>query len=169
MPILVRCRCGHEVTVADAMAGRKGRCPECDAVLTIPSGPSRASRSGAFARLARGESPGRRSRLLWLARVFGALALLGFLAIAGGGVFTGVTALRGPGYFQGPLGLFSDLADEAQRSPTLVGAGFIAGGILVGAFVFIVLAGTGQLLRVFASMERSLADIAELLSRRDEN
>jgi hypothetical protein len=36
MPIQFRCGCGRKLQAADALAGRKTRCPQCQAVLEIP-------------------------------------------------------------------------------------------------------------------------------------
>jgi len=37
MPIRVTCRCGQSLSVADAMAGKSGKCPKCSEILRIPS------------------------------------------------------------------------------------------------------------------------------------
>jgi len=38
MPITVACACGKKFKTKDENAGKKGRCPECGAALTIPGG-----------------------------------------------------------------------------------------------------------------------------------
>src|SRR6266571_2968686 len=40
MPISVVCSsCGHRLIAPDKLAGRKGKCPECHALITVPSVP----------------------------------------------------------------------------------------------------------------------------------
>src|SRR5207244_2848371 len=36
VPITFRCACGKTLEIADEHAGKRGRCPECGAVLEIP-------------------------------------------------------------------------------------------------------------------------------------
>lgn len=60
MSIEVRCACGKRLSVADEHAGKRGRCPDCGAVLTIPAsgsgaGGSASSAGGAAARPLRGQ------------------------------------------------------------------------------------------------------------------
>lgn len=163
MPILVKCDCGHEITVADSMQGRKGRCPQCDAVLTIPGPPEKRPRRGAFVRPPR-QSPGRsRGSLSLLATGLTVLGLLSLLAFAAIGVYTGVTAFRGAHSFHGPFGLFSGAAPMAKAHPIPVGVAFILGGFVVGGFAAVVLAAVGQCLKLFLSLEQSLSDIADRL------
>ncbi len=38
MPIRVECDCGKSLNVPDKLAGKKGKCPACGAVLNIPAG-----------------------------------------------------------------------------------------------------------------------------------
>jgi hypothetical protein len=38
MPIHVECDCGKSLNVPDKLAGKKGKCPACGAVLNIPAG-----------------------------------------------------------------------------------------------------------------------------------
>lgn len=42
MAITVSCRCGKKLAVRDELAGRKGKCPACGSVLSIPGLPSPA-------------------------------------------------------------------------------------------------------------------------------
>ncbi len=42
MAISVTCRCGKKLAVRDELAGRKGKCPACGMVLSIPALPSAA-------------------------------------------------------------------------------------------------------------------------------
>ncbi len=37
MPIHVECDCGKSLNVPDKLAGKKGKCPACGAVLNIPA------------------------------------------------------------------------------------------------------------------------------------
>jgi hypothetical protein len=37
MPIAFACQCGKRFTVADGMAGKKAKCPECSATITVPA------------------------------------------------------------------------------------------------------------------------------------
>src|SRR6266849_5233240 len=37
MPIKVQCRCGRVLLVKEEMAGKTGRCPECEQLVKIPS------------------------------------------------------------------------------------------------------------------------------------
>lgn len=37
MPIPVQCDCGKSLNVPDKLAGKKGKCPACGAVLNIPA------------------------------------------------------------------------------------------------------------------------------------
>jgi len=37
MAIVFRCKCGREIRVKDALAGKKGKCPECGAVVQVPT------------------------------------------------------------------------------------------------------------------------------------
>lgn len=37
MPIKVTCDCGKSLNVPDKLAGKKGKCPTCGAVLNIPA------------------------------------------------------------------------------------------------------------------------------------
>lgn len=37
MPIRFRCSCGKKLGVGDHLAGRRGRCPDCGAIFTVPS------------------------------------------------------------------------------------------------------------------------------------
>ena len=39
MPITVRCDCGKQFQVNDALGGRRGRCKHCGTILTIPTDP----------------------------------------------------------------------------------------------------------------------------------
>src|ERR1041385_3350665 len=36
MPIPIKCACGRSLRLKDALAGKKVRCPECSAVLSVP-------------------------------------------------------------------------------------------------------------------------------------
>ena len=164
MPIGVTCECGHEITVADSMEGKKGRCPKCDAVLTIPARAARKRRGGAFTKPPRDRAPTPHGGIAAFAVVLSVLGLVSLLAFASVGVYTGVTAFRGPDAFHGPFGLFRDYAASAREHPTWVGLGFIFGGLLVGGFSAIVLSAVGQCLRLFVSLERSLERIADRLT-----
>lgn len=168
MPILVSCDCGHEITVADKMEGKKGRCPKCDAIVTIPARlTSRPRRGGAFARVPRENTGPAHGSLSGLAAFLSISAWVLFLAFAFIGVYSAVTALMGPEEFHGPMGFFSEYADQVADSPSLMAVAFAAGGIVVGALVFLVLSATAQSLRLFISLERSLADITRSLGRND--
>lgn len=161
MPILVKCECGHEITVADSMQGRKGRCPQCDAVLTIPGPPEKRPRRGAFARPPRRNAERSRGSLNFFATALTFLGLVSLLAFAAIGVYTGVTAFRGGHAFHGPFGFFAGAAGTAESHPIPVGIAFILGGFLVGGFTAVVLAAVGQCLKLFLSLERSLSEIAD--------
>lgn len=166
MPIAVKCGgCSHEMTVADSMAGKKGRCPECDAVLSIPGSSRRAGRSGAggSAAMAPEKTYGKLSFLSGMMSLLGLLSLLGF---AGVGVYTGVVAIRFPESFVCPFGVFDCLAGTVAAQPILTGVGLAVGGILLGAFSFLVLNAAGQAFLVLISIERSLREIAGGLSGR---
>jgi hypothetical protein len=39
MPIIVPCGCGKQLRVPDAAAGKKTRCPACQAVIPVPAAP----------------------------------------------------------------------------------------------------------------------------------
>lgn len=45
MSILVKCKCGKQLSVKPEMAGKKGKCPGCGALFTIP-GPAKPASSG---------------------------------------------------------------------------------------------------------------------------
>jgi hypothetical protein len=48
MPIRLRCEtCGKGLIVRDELAGRKGRCPECNGVIEVPDAAGRRSESEA--------------------------------------------------------------------------------------------------------------------------
>jgi len=160
MPIAVKCGgCSHEMTVADSMAGKKGRCPECDAVLSIPGSGRRAARHATadFTGSDTGKPYGKLSLLSGIMSLLGLLSLLGF---AGVGVYTGVVAVRFPENFVCPFGLFDCVSDSVAAQPILMGLAFAVGGILLGAFSFLVLNAAGQAFLVLISIERSLREIA---------
>jgi hypothetical protein len=161
MPILVKCDCGHEITVADSMEGKKGRCPQCDAVLSIPSKPGRRRRGGAFSRPPREPVVRSYGGLSNFATLLTLLGLLSLLAFAGIGVYTGVTAFRGPDSFHGPFGLFSEYAAAARENPTWIGIAFIVGGLLLGGLAALVLTAVGQGLKLLLSLEEKLARLLE--------
>ena len=164
MPIAVKCGgCSHEMTVADSMAGKKGRCPECDAVLSIPGSSKRAARSSSDESAAAGQEKtyGKLSFLSGMMSLLGLFSLLGF---AGVGVYTGVVAIRFPENFVCPFGVFDCLAGSVAAQPIVTGLGFAVGGILLGAFTFLVLNAAGQAFLVLISIEKSLRDIAGGLS-----
>jgi hypothetical protein len=146
------------------MEGKRGKCPKCDAVVRIPrKGSARAART------ARGREkfPGAFGALAGFATFLNIFALAGFLFLAFIGVYTGVTALvHGTEGFYGPLGFFREYADADVAHPTLVGLGFIVGGVAVGALYFLFVSATAQVLRLFISVERSLIVICDQLSRR---
>ncbi|MCU0727894.1 MAG: hypothetical protein MUE73_19220 [Planctomycetes bacterium] len=164
MAIQVKCQCGRAITVADSMAGSRGRCPECDAVLTIPAGNARPPRTGAFMRVGRDAGHGG-GALLWFAALLWVLALVAFFVFAGVGVFAGVTALKGAESFRGPFGLFSEFLPIVEKNPSLVGAAFILGGLLGGALAFVLLAAIGQFVRLLVSLDRTVRTIADRLER----
>lgn len=163
MPIPVKCECGHEISVADSMEGRKGRCPECDAVLEVPATGDRSvrSRGGAFTPLPRSDEEAGYRSLSLFASVLSLLSVVALLGFAFVGVFTGFTAFKGGGSFRGPLGLFEDCAPAAREQPMLVGIGFIVGGLVVGGLAALVLAATSQCFRLFISLDKSLKTLAE--------
>lgn len=165
MTIPVTCECGHELSVSDGMAGRKGRCPDCSAVIEIP-GTGKPGRGGAYSRLPEG---GRSRGFGWLSGVawlFIALAFSSLLLFVGIGVYTGVTAFQNPETFRGPFGLFASLGDTVGEHAHLMGVVFILGGIIAGSLSFLVLAAVGQAFRLFISLEHSLGEIAEQLGGR---
>lgn len=41
MPITFACKCGKRFTVADSLAGKKTKCPECAAAITVPAAASK--------------------------------------------------------------------------------------------------------------------------------
>jgi hypothetical protein len=164
MAIQVKCQCGRAITVADSMAGSKGRCPECDAVLTIPAGSGRPARTGAFARVTREPGTGG-GALLWFSALLWVIALVAFLVFAGVGCYAGVTALKGAESFHGPFGLFAEFRPVVEKNPSLVGAAFILGGLLGGSLSFVLLAALSQFVRLLVSLERTLRDVAERLKR----
>jgi hypothetical protein len=45
MPIKLKCSCGQTLTVPDALAGKTGKCPKCQAAIKIPSAAAGASES----------------------------------------------------------------------------------------------------------------------------
>lgn len=167
MPIQVKCEgCGHELSVADAMAGKRGRCPECDAVVSIPAAPGQRPRGGAFARLPeqRQNRPGY-GAVLFVSRLLGLMGFLLLLGIVAIGVYCGVKCFSEPENFQGVFGMFKGYAESVRDHSVWWGAGFILGGGLVGTLVFFLLAGAGQVLRLFMSIERTLADISDDLKK----
>jgi hypothetical protein len=168
MPIAVKCGgCGHEMTVADTMSGKKGRCPECDAVLSIPDSARRSSRRRDSGSDAASSDPsyGKLSILAGSMAILGLLLLLGF---AGVGVYTGVVAVRFPEDFVCPFGVFDCLAGAVAAQPILVGLAFGVGGILMGAFCFLVFNAVGQSFLVMMSIEKSLRSIAGGLAERSD-
>ena len=65
MPISISCECGKRMAVREDLTGKRVRCPECNAVVTVPepeangheapAGPIlTGSRSGGESRLSRG-------------------------------------------------------------------------------------------------------------------
>ena len=171
MPIAVKCGgCSHEMTVADSMAGKKGRCPECDAVLSIP-GSTRSARRGGIggssesAQTSEMKSYGKLSFLSGMMSILGLISLLGF---AGVGVYTGVVAVRFPGNFVCPFGVFDCLAASVAAQPILMGLAFAVGGLLFGSLCFLVLNAAGQAFLMFIAIEKSLRDIAQGLADRGE-
>ena len=165
MPIDVVCtECGHELAVSDEMEGRKGRCPECDAVISIPAVSEKPTRSGAFTEVPRSRVPAPSGGLIAMANILSFLAVLCLLAFAYLGVYTGVTAFKGPESFGGPFGLFADYESAVEASPAIVGVAFCIGGLLVGFISFLILLATSQAVKMFVSLERSLREIAAQLS-----
>jgi hypothetical protein len=161
MPIAVVCEeCGHELTVSDSMGGRKGRCPECDAVLSIPAEGGKTPKGGAFTPLPGHRPPAPAGGLLAMANLISVLAVISLLTFAFIGVYTGVTAFKGPESFHGPFNLFSDWKTAVETNRALVGAGFCVGGLLVGFLCFLILLATSQAVKMFVSLERSLKEIA---------
>ena len=131
MPIQVKCGgCGNEITVTDAMEGKRGRCPQCDAVVKIPrKGGRRKSRSAN--RDAPRHTPSY-AALMGFAKFLSILAFAGLLGLTFIGVYTGITAMvHGPEGFYGPVHLFQEYAEEHVDHPTLVGIGFIVGGLIL--------------------------------------
>lgn len=163
MPIRVKCECGHEITVSDSMAGKKGRCPECDAVISIPSKGEKHSRGGAFTPPPHDRHATSFGYLSFFSGLLATLGLLLLLAFAGIGVYTGVTAFRGGDAFHSPLGLFAGCAVAARENPILVGVAFIVGGLLVGAFSALVLLAVSQAFRLFMVLDRHLDEISQRL------
>jgi ribosomal protein S27E len=160
MPIPVKCgSCDHEITVSDAMAGKKGRCPECDAILSIPS-PKGGTKRRKAPRTATPAPAATYGKLSFLGGMMSFLGLVSLLGLAGSGVFTGVSAIRFPESFVCPLGLFDSLSGAVASQPILMGLGFAVGGILLGALFFLVLNAAGQAFLVLISIERSLREIA---------
>lgn len=169
MPIDVQCEeCGHELTVSDSMAGRMGRCPECDHVIEIPAGEKKAAkaRGGAFTPVPRHLVPSATGGLMALSNLLSVLAVITLLGFAYIGVYTGVTAFKGPESFGGPFGFFeSDTYREAAAdSPVMLGVAFCFGGLVLGGVSYLILLGTAQATRLFMSLERSMKDIATRLA-----
>ncbi len=168
MPIAVKCgACGHEMTVADTMSGKKGRCPECDEVLSIPASARSAGRRS-HSRSAKTASEPTYGKLSVLSRILSGIGLLGLLGFAGVGVYTGVVAVRFSETFVCPFGLFDCLAGSVAAQPIPMGLAFAVGGILLGAFSFLVFNAVAQSFLVMISIEKSLRDLAVgLTERRD--
>jgi hypothetical protein len=169
MPIDVQCEeCGHELSVSDSMAGRMGRCPECDTVIEIPAGEGKppAPRGGAFTAIPRSLAPSPTGGLTALSNLLSVLAVISLLGFAYIGVYTGVTAFKGAEAFGGPFGLFESdgYADAAEDSPTVVGIAFCLGGVIVGVVCYLLLLGTAQATKLFVSLERSMKDLATRLA-----
>ena len=165
MPIEVVCtECGHELAVSEEMEGRKGRCPECDAVIAIPSDGGKPPRGGAFTAVARSRPPAPSGGLIAMANILSFLAVICLLAFAYVGVYTGVTAFKGPEAFGGPFGLFADYESAVETSPAIVGVAFCVGGLLVGFISFLILLATSQAVKMFVSLERSMREISAHLS-----
>jgi len=159
MPITVQCECGHEITVSDTMAGKKGRCPKCDAILTIPAKETRGPKGGAHVRLPREAADRPYGHVALLSKVLSVAAFLLLLFSAGLGVFVGVSAFRAPETFQGALGLFTEMSDKVRDQPTLMGLAFIVGGILVGSLLFLFVSAAAQRLKLFVSIDRGIGGI----------
>jgi len=178
MPIDVVCtECGHELAVSDEMEGRMGRCPECDAVISIPAESSKPPRGGAFTPVPRNRPPAPSGGMIAMANFLSFLAVAALLCFAYIGVYTGVTAFKGPESFGGPFGLFqpspsevglsSDSPSLVESSPAIVGAAFCIGGLLVGFLSFFILLATSQAVKMFVSLEHSLREIAAQLGEGD--
>jgi hypothetical protein len=56
MPIDLTCSCGKKATVKDELAGKKGKCPACGNVLTVPVPSAPDSEESAFALLMEAEA-----------------------------------------------------------------------------------------------------------------
>ncbi|MEN8148894.1 MAG: hypothetical protein ABFS86_03670 [Planctomycetota bacterium] len=161
MPIDVVCEeCGHELAVSGEMAGRKGRCPECDGVISIPGDEARAPRGGAFTPIPRERPAAPSGGLVAMANLVTVLAVASLLLCAYVGVYTGVTAFKGAESFHGAFGLFSDCQAAVEANSTLMGVAFCLGGLLAGFLSFVILLATAQAVRMFLSLERSLREIA---------
>lgn len=163
MPIDVVCEeCGHELAVSGEMAGRKGRCPECDAVISIPapSGEGRTPRGGAFTPIPRDRPSAPSGGLVAMANLLTVLAVASLLACAYIGVYTGVTAFKGAESFHGAFGLFEDSKEAVESNSALMGVAFCMGGLLTGFLSFLILLATAQAVKMFLSLERSLREIS---------
>jgi len=166
MVIRLNCECGYELRVADRMAGRRGRCPECDAVLLVPG----ESGDDVLDDLPRPSSPSSfdaggapRGPLRFLSRSLVVFGNASGLATAAFSVYVMVVVLRGePG--QIPFGLFEDLRPRFMSSPTT--SGILIGGIgLAFSFVpYFVFGGMGHVLRLFMSLDDGLRDLLDRLS-----
>ena len=149
------------------MAGKRGRCPECNAILSIPGRKKRLPKGGAYGKV-RGDR--RIQSYGWLSGVsflLSVTAFLFFLVFLGLGVFSLVTAVQDPGAFHGPWGMLAGFADSVKAQPFLMGAAFLLGGLAAGCLSFVLLAAVAQMLRLFISLDRSLVNISERLSRDD--
>ncbi len=50
MPIKLKCNCGQVLNVPEAMAGKTGKCPKCQAALRIPAAASATAAAPATAK-----------------------------------------------------------------------------------------------------------------------
>jgi len=46
MPLQLNCACGHHYKLPSLLAGVRGRCPRCDALMTAPEAPASVVNAG---------------------------------------------------------------------------------------------------------------------------
>lgn len=62
MPVRVSCSCGRTLNLADALRGKKVRCPECSAAITVPAAESNAAATTGESRPQQSPVSARRAR-----------------------------------------------------------------------------------------------------------
>jgi hypothetical protein len=160
MPILMTCVCGRRLQVPEEHAGQLGKCPSCDAVLTLPAVPpptepvevlepetveeprkkKREDREGELSRLYDDEAREQAQREAWRGRGGRRSGKDGWTMF---GVHLTAGVLGGTALVLGGLaglGIYAAVVSSAGRM-TPVGAGRLLGaavaGILFGLFLLI--------------------------------